>query len=111
MQPFLNILAWIAHQGVGGDVSLGTGPEFVEAGKWFMALNLASFFLVLGFLGSFGWLIWRRTTRPEPHIQLIMEMDDEPEGEPHPATGGSTASERDREPPPPWEKPADWWKA
>ena len=77
-----------------------------SAGDWFVVAHLAFFFLLLACFGWATYGIWRRTMRPAPHLQLIMEINDEqtspmasvrPEG----GEGGDAM---------PWEKAGDWWK-
>ncbi len=97
------IMAWVSHQGLVGDAEGGVGGQFVQAGQWFMIFNLASFIFVIGFLGAFGWMIWRRTTRPEDHMKLIMELDDE-------AEVAEQSGPKDQDHRQPWEKKADWWR-
>jgi hypothetical protein len=78
------------------------------AGDWFVVAHLAFFFLLLACFGWATWGIWRRTTRPSPHVQLLMELAGEKDGgaalaeERQPVTGGVEVL--------PWEKPEDWWK-
>ncbi|MCB1209136.1 MAG: hypothetical protein KDK97_07400 [Verrucomicrobiales bacterium] len=104
MSAFPKIIAWVTHQGMVNDPEGGAGGQFVQAGHWFMIFNLASFIFVIGFLGAFGWMIWRRTTRPEAHMKLIMELDDAEVPEP------PASRVKDQTPKHPWEKSADWWK-
>jgi hypothetical protein len=79
-----------------------------QAGDWFVIAHLAFFFLLLGCFAWATWGIWRRTTRPAPHMQLIMELAEEesrdaPTAGVHPSgTSGAAAQ--------PWEKAEDWWK-
>ncbi len=79
--------------------------EWVEASDWFVLFTLGTLFFLLGAFAMWAWLIWRRTTKPEPHVKLLMELEEEsatearttnPEEEP-----GSRA---------PWEQAPDWWK-
>ena len=52
-----------------------------------------------------AWLIWRRTTKPEPHVQLLMELENATERE-----KDATPRTDDTEPNSPWAKSGDWWK-
>ena len=87
--------------------------EQVIAGDWFVVAHLAFFFLLLGCFGLAVWSIWRRTTRPAPHMRLLMELQEESEeaGESALArgmgAGGETGRRLEREP---WERSEDWWR-
>jgi len=81
----------------------GSRTEDTAAMDWFVLATLATLFFLLGCFATMAWLIWRRTTRPEPHVRLLMELEQEADG-----------TETDEEKPPkeegqPWERPADWW--
>jgi hypothetical protein len=83
----------------------GMKAEHTEAMDWFVIANLGFLFFMLSFFAVCGWMIWRRTTKPEPHIQLLMEL--EAESGPlsqtsHPGRGPDESA--------PWERQADWWK-
>ncbi len=80
--------------------------EWVEASDWFVLFTLGTLFVLLGSFALWAWILWRRSTRPAPHVRLLMELGDETtklEGtQPtHPAAS---------EVRPAWERPADWWK-
>lgn len=78
------------------------------AGDWFVVAHLAFFFLLLACFGWATWGIWRRTTRPEPHLQLLMEMADQKDAvEVSPEASPSGAGRAEVLP---WERPEDWWK-
>jgi hypothetical protein len=62
-------------------------------------------FLFVGFAIS-GYVLWRRESRPEPHRQLLMELEDEANTE-RLAKGESKEREPDSKP---WERDGDWWK-
>jgi hypothetical protein len=80
--------------------------EWVEASDWFVLFTLGTLLFLLGAFAMWAWLIWRRTTQPEPHIKLLMELEDEePAGEAH-----TSASAEELEPQAPWEQSPDWWK-
>lgn len=82
----------------------GAGQGHVVAMDLFVLINLGLLLFMLGFFACWAWLIWRRTTRPEPHIRLIMELEDDPE-----FTGDlkAPAEENGRAP---WERDQDWWR-
>jgi len=91
-------------------LALMTRPEFgshaenTAAMDWFVLANLGFLFFLMGCFAIGGWLIWRRTTRPEPHIRLLMEMEEEStQTESAKPTASSDAAA-------PWERQADWWK-
>ena len=80
--------------------------EWVEASDWFVIFTLGTLLFLLGAFAMWAWLIWRRTTRPEPHIQLLMELEDEE----HAGEARAAASAEEPETPAPWEQSPDWWK-
>ncbi len=82
----------------------GMHAENTAAMDWFVIINLGFLFLMLGFFAGCTWMIWRRTTKPEPHVQLLMELEDESAEKP--AAPASTQTEEAA----PWERQADWWK-
>lgn len=90
-----------------GELSHGNRTEDTVAGDLFVLAHLGFFFLLLGCFGWAAWNIWRRTTKPPPHIQLLMELDDR-EVPSVVRPGDSTLASAP--PSEPWEKPADWWK-
>ncbi len=69
---------------------------------------------MLGFFACWAWLIWRRTTKPPPHVQLIMELDEEDEEvRKQETTSTESTAPSSAEPEPeraPWEREQDWWK-
>ena len=85
----------------------GMVGKSAEAMDWFVLINLACLFFMLGFFACWSWLIWRRTTKPAPHIQLIMEMEEEAAKQPEASTEAAATGEPERAP---WERGADWWR-
>ncbi|MHB1080394.1 MAG: hypothetical protein ACYC67_13395 [Prosthecobacter sp.] len=79
--------------------------EWVEASDWFVLFTLGTLLFLLGSFATWAWLIWRRTTKPEPHIKLLMELEEESAVE-----ARTTMSEAEPETPPPWAQTPDWWK-
>jgi hypothetical protein len=87
--------------------SHGNRTESTSAGDWFVLAHLGFFFMLLSCFGWAAWSIWKRTNRPEPHIQWLMEMDQAD------AATWAVKGEGERpkrQPEEPWERPADWWK-
>ena len=80
--------------------------EWVEASEWFVLVTLGMLLFLLGAFAMWAWLIWRRTTKPEPHVKLLMELEDEAAGEPR--TSPPEAEEPEAQAP--WEQSPDWWK-
>ncbi len=75
---------------------------------WFVIATLCFFFFLLGCFAMAAWQIWRRTTRPEPHVQLLMELaDSDEESTLRKADEQAQSSSAQSQP---WEKPQDWWK-
>jgi len=72
---------------------------------WFVIATLCFFFFLLGCFATAAWQIWRRTTRPEPHVQLLIELAESDED-------GVIRSAEDNkaDQTAPWEKTPDWWK-
>lgn len=79
--------------------------EWVEASDWFVLFTLGTLLFLLGAFAMWAWLIWRRTTKPEPHIKLLMELEQESEVETR-----TTMPKVEPETQAPWEKTSDWWK-
>jgi hypothetical protein len=79
--------------------------EWAEASDWFVLFTLGTLLFLLGAFAMWAWLIWRRTTKPEPHVKLLMELEEEAESE-----ARTAAPREDAEPPAPWEQSPDWWK-
>jgi hypothetical protein len=85
----------------------GIPHQWVEASDWFVLFTLGTLLFLVGVFAVWAWLIWRRTTRPEPHVRLLMELEDEEKRakrQPH------ASSEEEEDTLEPWERPADWWK-
>ena len=82
--------------------------QWAEASDLFVMFTLATLFFLLGAFATGAWIIWRRTTRPQPHIQLLMELQETPEEEQKRDT--AAAGHENEAPPAPWEKPENWWK-
>ena len=70
-------------------------------------INLAFLLFMLGFFACWAWLIWHRTTKPKPHIQLIMEMQDLAR---HPNSKNSSQGAENEPERAPWTRNPDWWK-
>lgn len=79
--------------------------EWLEASDWAVLFTLGTLFFLLGAFAMWAWIIWRRSTRPAPHVKLLMELQDEAEREQHRAT-----TREEPESKAPWELSADWWK-
>lgn len=80
--------------------------EWAEASDWFVLFTLGTLFFLLGAFAMWAWLIWRRTTKPEPHMQLLMELEEEEVADA--AQQQTTAQEPETRAP--WEQSPDWWK-
>ncbi|GAA5145691.1 hypothetical protein GCM10023213_37630 [Prosthecobacter algae] len=94
---------YLRHPTAGGAYAANT-----EAMDWFVIATLCFFFFLLGCFAMAAWQIWRRSTRPAPHVELLMELADSDEDKII-----QTADEKsaERSPPSPsWERQADWWK-
>ncbi|WP_395748395.1 hypothetical protein [Prosthecobacter sp.] len=89
--------------------------QLLEASDWAVLFTLGTLLFLLGAFAMWAWLIWRRTTRPEPHVKLLMELEEEAaeaEETGRRASTSSSAPEEESSPPKtaPWEQSADWWK-
>lgn len=74
---------------------------------WFVIATLCFFFFLLGCFATAAWVIWRRTTRPAPHIRLLMELEEaEEKAEVSPASESGIQNPTQ----PSWEKEPDWWR-
>lgn len=82
--------------------------QWAEASDWFVLFTLGTLLFLLGAFAASAWMIWRRSTRPEPHARLLMELEDE-STQAAAATAAAPAGEQP-ETAAPWEQPADWWK-
>lgn len=90
----------------------GTAPlqrEWIEASDWAVLFTLGTLFFLLGSFATWAWLIWRRTTRPQPHVRLLMELEEETEGASRNEERATPRGDK-AEPAADWEQPADWWK-
>lgn len=79
--------------------------EWAEASDWFVLFTLGTLFFLLGAFAMWAWLIWRRTTKPEPHMQLLMELEEEQARE-----ARTSVNEPETDTRVPWEQSPDWWK-
>ena len=79
--------------------------EWVEASDWFVLFTLGTLLFLLGSFAVWAWIIWQRTHRPEPHLKLIMELEEEAAQEKRSATTDEDAQSKA-----PWEQSSDWWK-
>lgn len=79
--------------------------EWAEASDWFVLFTLGTLFFLLGAFAMWAWLIWRRTTKPEPHMQLLMELEEEQARE-----AQTSVNEAETDARAPWEQSPDWWK-
>jgi hypothetical protein len=84
----------------------GIKSESAPGSEAFVIMTLG--FLVFLFIGFAigGYVLWRRERHPEPHRQLLKELEDE-------ETAEQLATSEPTEPKPapkPWEREADWWK-
>lgn len=84
----------------------GAHAENTAAMDLFVLANLGFLFFLLGFFAVCGWMIWRRTTKPEPHMQLLMEMEVEQTA----LSQKSQTFPSQKEESAPWERSADWWR-
>lgn len=83
--------------------NFGITSEKNGAGDAFVLMTLGFLFFLFGAFAFAGWCLWRRETQPEPHVQLLMEMEQADE---EPLVPGSESVPE----PKAWEQPADWWK-
>lgn len=83
--------------------NFGITSEKTGAGDAFVLMTLGFLFFLFGVFAFAAWGFWKRETKPEPHVQLLMELEQDeaepvaPKVEPLPETKA-------------WEQPADWWK-
>jgi hypothetical protein len=83
--------------------NFGITSEKTGAGDAFVLMTLGFLFFLFGAFAFAAWGFWKRETKPEPHVQLLMELE-HAEDEP-------TAPQAEPLPQPKaWEQPADWWK-
>lgn len=81
---------------------------------WFVIATLCTLFFLLGCFATAAYQIWRRTTRPEPHVQLLMDLaegDAEDNGDKDAESKNHDEKSPDlKNPREPWEQAPDWWK-
>jgi len=92
----MRTLLHLLNQGHGSTTPVGAAEVFV-------LLTLGFFLGMVIALGIGAWVIYRRTTRPSSHRQLLMELDGAEDPEPRSASSSTSAEA--------WERDADWWKA
>ncbi len=97
--------AHIAFHGRTAAAATEIPREWVEASDWFVIFTLGTLFVLLSSFAVWAWILWRRSSRPAPHVRLIMDIDEEIEKQPE-VTQPPTPSHSL----PAWERPADWWK-
>jgi hypothetical protein len=85
----------------------GAHAADTAAMDWFVLATLCTLFFLLGCIATAAWQIWRRTTRPQPHEQLLQELA---EADPDALLNPGKGSDADETPRAVWEKPADWWR-
>lgn len=81
--------------------------ELLEASDWAVLFTLGTLLFLLGAFAMWAWLIWRRSTRPEPHMKLLMELEEE---EAAANAARTQPPQEEQEPQAPWEQSPDWWK-
>ena len=89
-----------------GGGALELSHDWVAASDWFVIFTLGTLLFLVSAFALWAWLIWRRGTRPRPHVRLLMEMAAEDSR----ARRETHAPVRETEQAEPWERPADWWK-
>ena len=80
--------------------------EWVEASEWAVLFTLGTLLFLLGAFAMWAWLIWRRSTRPPPHIKLLMDLEEEEAA----AEAQKALPGEEPDPAAPWEQSPDWWK-
>lgn len=84
----------------------GVGSERSDAVEAFVMFTLGTLFGVLLMFALAGWVLWRRRQHPEPHRQLLIELEDDAPQKPL-----ATSDNAETIPEPkPWERHGDWWK-
>lgn len=76
--------------------------EVIPAAEAFVLMTLAFFAGMVVAVACGAWVIHRRTTRPKPHRQLLMEMQDAQERPSEKKVATPTLKA--------WEQDSDWWK-
>ncbi len=91
----------------GATVTTSSDPAIVPASDAFVLSTLVCLWFLIACFVIGAWVLWCRSTRPQPHQRLMIEMEDDA----NPADAqASTIGGAEEKTPPPWEKPADWWK-
>ena len=77
----------------------GANPQRTHLGEEGFVLLTLGFFggMILAILCS-AWVLHRRATRPKPHLELLLELQEEEQKTATEAKGA------------PWERSSDWWK-
>ena len=83
--------------------SFGITSEKTGAGDAFVLMTLGFLFFLFGVFAFAAWRFWKRETKPEPHVQLLMELEQDEE---EPTTSKAEPQPEAQA----WEQPADWWK-
>lgn len=76
--------------------------DAIPAAEAFVLLTLGFFGGMVVAVAFAAWVLYRRSTRPKPHRQLLLEMEEE-----EPKNPAETRAQESRKP---WEQDADWWK-
>jgi hypothetical protein len=85
--------------------NFGLHSEETAGGDAFILITLAFLFFVLGIGVISAWILWKRQHHPLPHMQLLMEIEQEAQlTAPVEPTAQSGSSEQA------WEKDPDWWR-
>lgn len=107
----LTLPSLLANVALSGQ-EFGIRSQAAPGSEAFVASTLG--FLVFLFIGFAigGWVLWRREQHPEPHRQLLMELEAEEDDKAELPEQPSTAKDRrpSKPPPKPWEREGDWWK-
>lgn len=83
--------------------NFGITSEKNGAGDAFVLMTLGFLFFLFGAFAFAGWCLWRRKMQPDPHVRLLMEMEQVEEESALPGTEPVPETQA-------WEQPADWWK-
>ncbi len=78
--------------------------EAIPAAEAFVLLTLGFFGGMVVAVAVSAWVLYRRSTQPKPHRQLMLEMEEETERAERRESGPAKEERM------PWEKDADWWK-
>ena len=85
----------------------GISSERSAAAEAFVMMTLGILFVLLALFGLAAWVLWRRYKYPEPHRQLLIELEAESAPRTQPKT---TPDEEPKSELKSWEREADWWK-